>query len=382
MPRLTPGDVFDNPIATEGYVSSDWGLPGEDPDQSYPQDTGYPGEIAGPNYLLEEAQAGVYDEAGSHLFDFTGAYGGGYDSFGADPTVCDPRIQSCPPGTPIPGPTDLPGRGVTWDFASTFANPALLPGYETVVSYAAVPPPTTTLRQGMRGAQVLNWQKYLTSQGFAVSQDSSFGPATARATREFQSSRGLQTDGVVGPATRDAMTQPAVPTSQRHHDSNSFPVLFHTFNPGPLHPAATHRRQRALHHQEHRYRTHWPFGPWNGRCGRVRGERMNLDSLGDMGIVGVCVLLILREVFAYLKTREQADVLVQSGDCDDVVSKILSMEESMVALAGSTSAIQTLIQKTDADGLPLVFTPRSLTAAIEGLGRSVDRLEQKIERIR
>jgi len=107
---------------------------------------------------------------------------------------------------------------------------------------------------------------------------------------------------------------------------------------------------------------------------------MNLDSLGDVGIVGVCVLLILREVFAFLKTRELASD--PGVECEDATAKIASIEESMATLAASTSSIQTLIQKTDADGLPLVFTPRSLTAAIEGLGRSVDRLEQKLDRAR
>ena len=107
---------------------------------------------------------------------------------------------------------------------------------------------------------------------------------------------------------------------------------------------------------------------------------MNLDSLGDVGIVGVCVLLILREVFAFLKTRGLNPD--PNLECEDATVKIASIEESMATLAASTSSIQTLLQKTDADGLPLVFTPRSLTSAIEGLGRSVDRLEQKLDRAR
>lgn len=109
---------------------------------------------------------------------------------------------------------------------------------------------------------------------------------------------------------------------------------------------------------------------------------MNLDSLGDVGVVGVCVLLILREVFAYLKSRESAATPTADGECEDAVTRLATIEENMAALATSTTSLQTLMMKTDADGLPLVYTPRSLTSAIEGLGRSVDRLEQKIERVR
>ena len=246
MARLYPEDVFDNPIATEGRLSSQWGLPGEGPDEYYPQDTGYPGEIAGPNYLLDEDQAQVYQQASSHLFDFSDAFRGGYDSFGsALPFAgCDPRIQSCPPGTPIPG------EGLDWSNLpqpSTPYGPALPPGFPPPDGSAYTGAPvTSTIRQGSRGPQVHAWQKFLNSQGFSVGEDSSFGPATARATREFQSSRGLGTDGVVGPATRAAMTQPALPSSQRtpiRTSSRSYPTTSTTTLPaldphgGPPTPA-------------------------------------------------------------------------------------------------------------------------------------------------
>ena len=113
---------------------------------------------------------------------------------------------------------------------------------------------------------------------------------------------------------------------------------------------------------------------------------MNLDSLGDVGIVGVCVLLILREVFAFLKSREESET--PAVDCEEALTKLpcsnrlAPIEDSMAKIAASSASIQAVLEKTDADGLPLVYTPRSLTSAIEGLGKSVDRLEQKLERAR
>lgn len=63
------------------------------------------------------------------------------------------------------------------------------------------------LRRGDRGAAVADWQNLLNRAGATIAVDGDFGPATDRATREFQSTAGLVVDGVVGPKTRAAMDQ-------------------------------------------------------------------------------------------------------------------------------------------------------------------------------
>jgi peptidoglycan hydrolase-like protein with peptidoglycan-binding domain len=65
---------------------------------------------------------------------------------------------------------------------------------------------TPTLRQGAAGSAVRRLQRSLTAAlGSAVAIDGAFGPNTETAVRGYQTSRGLGSDGVVGPATWGAL---------------------------------------------------------------------------------------------------------------------------------------------------------------------------------
>lgn len=56
-------------------------------------------------------------------------------------------------------------------------------------------------KQGSTGEDVRTVQYLVTAQGHPTGVDGDFGPATKAAVRAFQSSRGLGTDGIVGPQT-------------------------------------------------------------------------------------------------------------------------------------------------------------------------------------
>jgi len=58
------------------------------------------------------------------------------------------------------------------------------------------------LRKGSKGADVTRWQNFLIGQGhLAATADGDFGPKTEQATKAFQRSHGLSSDGIVGPST-------------------------------------------------------------------------------------------------------------------------------------------------------------------------------------
>lgn len=62
------------------------------------------------------------------------------------------------------------------------------------------------LRRGSSGAEVLELQQFLRDRGFRVGPiDGKFGVITLGAVVAFQGTRGIATDGIVGPVTRDAI---------------------------------------------------------------------------------------------------------------------------------------------------------------------------------
>ncbi len=61
------------------------------------------------------------------------------------------------------------------------------------------------LRSGKIGRDVVAAQYLLRERGYSLAVDGEFGAATASTVKTFQRSRGLSADGVVGPATWDAL---------------------------------------------------------------------------------------------------------------------------------------------------------------------------------
>lgn len=86
---------------------------------------------------------------------------------------------------------------------------------------------TPTLRQGSRGPAVRRLQESLRTAGHSVGVDGDFGARTGAALRAFQSQTGLVADGVVGPATWNALMRhtaappPALPPSGAETRSNA-----------------------------------------------------------------------------------------------------------------------------------------------------------------
>ena len=91
----------------------------------------------------------------------------------------------------------------------TVAPPAKKPPPQTTpadVTPPATEAPAQTLNPGDTGAQVKILQRALAKLGFDPgTPDGSYGPATKIAVEKFQVAKGLAEDGVVGPATLNAI---------------------------------------------------------------------------------------------------------------------------------------------------------------------------------
>jgi peptidoglycan hydrolase-like protein with peptidoglycan-binding domain len=85
-------------------------------------------------------------------------------------------------------PTELVGR-VTKDWKGSSAGPSAAP----------------MLRKGSAGGAVVDLQMRLSAYGHRIGEDGRFGHETAVAVRAFQAEHGLNTDGIVGPATWAAL---------------------------------------------------------------------------------------------------------------------------------------------------------------------------------
>lgn len=65
------------------------------------------------------------------------------------------------------------------------------------------------LRLGARNESVSSLQQLLKDRGFSVTVDGAFGAGTLAAVKAFQASKGLTSDGIVGPQTWGALGQVA-----------------------------------------------------------------------------------------------------------------------------------------------------------------------------
>ncbi len=73
----------------------------------------------------------------------------------------------------------------------------------------------SAFRVGDEGSDVAEIQGQLASLGYDVVADGDFGPATAAAVKSFQVSRGLDSDGMVGPSTYSALLGKSMPEVSR-----------------------------------------------------------------------------------------------------------------------------------------------------------------------
>ena len=88
----------------------------------------------------------------------------------------------------------------------------------------------SAFRIGDQGSEVAEIQGQLANLGYDVAADGDFGPATAEAIKSFQSSRGLDADGLVGPTTYTALMGRSMPEVSRGSNYISRRVIANSMN--------------------------------------------------------------------------------------------------------------------------------------------------------
>ncbi|MGA9382109.1 MAG: peptidoglycan-binding domain-containing protein [Phormidium sp.] len=66
-------------------------------------------------------------------------------------------------------------------------------------------PSRTIIGPGSKGKDVVYLQQLLNKKGYSLKVDGDFGKRTEEAVKNFQKRRGLKVDGIVGPATWNAL---------------------------------------------------------------------------------------------------------------------------------------------------------------------------------
>jgi hypothetical protein len=113
-----------------------------------------------------------------------------------------PRPKAGGGGTVGPGAPGRPGG------SGGPAGPGGIPGLEPASPGGGPAGPTTSrpmLRKGSTGNAVREMQELLVRRGAAIDPDGDFGSRTQRAVIEFQRSKTLGADGIVGPLTWNAL---------------------------------------------------------------------------------------------------------------------------------------------------------------------------------
>mgnify|MGYP003662589410 CR=1 FL=1 len=108
-------------------------------------------------------------------------------------------------------------------------------------------------------------------------------------------------------------------------------------------------------------------------------------GLGGLSATGILIVMVLKVVLDYVQSRDEADSKIDKGDdrkqeqCDELEQQLMLIREAQARTASNCEKMSEVLGAKDADGLPLVYTPRSLTKSIEMLSTSVTKLSDHVQ---
>lgn len=103
------------------------------------------------------------------------------------------------------------------------------------------------------------------------------------------------------------------------------------------------------------------------------------NAIGGLSAGGILLLLVIREFLSHMSKAKAEEQQKASGGDDD--SKLQSIDDQMKQIATSTGAICMLVEKVDGSGLPLIYRDQRLPDVVDGLGKSIEKLGDKVEKL-
>lgn len=103
---------------------------------------------------------------------------------------------------------------------------------------------------------------------------------------------------------------------------------------------------------------------------------MEGELLTQIGVGGILVVLVLREVFGFLKPLLEKRRTNGNGNGGHKANGHMSAET-----VAQVHELHRIMSKTDTDGTPLVYFPRSLAAAVQELAHATSEQNTLLERL-
>lgn len=107
-------------------------------------------------------------------------------------------------------------------------------------------------------------------------------------------------------------------------------------------------------------------------------------GLGGLSATGILIVMVLKVVLDYLKSRDEANARAEKADSGDdcareIEEQLKMLRETQARTAANCEKMSEVLGAKDAEGLPLVYTPRSLGKSIESLSQSISKLSDHVQ---
>lgn len=162
-------------------------------------------------------------------------------------------------------------------------------GLFSVFTALSVSIASATFHPGDRGDQIIAIQQALVNTGSAITVDGDYGAGTQEAVRQFQISRGLDADGIVGTQTYEALMGAAMPENMSSRYGTEAPTtLAQAVADKAVFPIVTANNeikviQQALKSQGYNVDVDGVFGVATEQAVRSYQENRGLESDGVVG---------------------------------------------------------------------------------------------------